>query len=80
VRGELITGAAELEALVPAWDGLAVACGRPYAAPAWQLGWWRRAAPPGARPLVAVARDGATSPVCWRCSAVRAAQGSSACA
>jgi CelD/BcsL family acetyltransferase involved in cellulose biosynthesis len=58
VRGELIAGAAELEALVPAWDGLAVACGRPYAAPAWQLGWWRRAAPPGARPLVVVARDG----------------------
>ena len=58
VRGELIAGEAELEALSPAWDGLAVACARPYAAPAWQLSWWRRAAPPGARPLVAVARDG----------------------
>jgi CelD/BcsL family acetyltransferase involved in cellulose biosynthesis len=57
VQGELITHPAELEALAPAWDRLAVTCGRPYAAPAWQLGWWRRAAPPGARPLVLVARD-----------------------
>jgi CelD/BcsL family acetyltransferase involved in cellulose biosynthesis len=33
----------DADALAPyleAWDALAVACGRPFCAPAWMLGWW----------------------------------------
>lgn len=29
------------------WDRLAVACGRPFCAPAWMRAWWRHASPPG---------------------------------
>lgn len=57
VNGEVIDGLESIEPLRESWDALAVACSRPYAAPAWQLGWWRHAAPPGARPLALVARD-----------------------
>jgi CelD/BcsL family acetyltransferase involved in cellulose biosynthesis len=37
-----------LEAVRAEWDRLAVASRRPYCAPAWQLAWWRHAAPSGA--------------------------------
>lgn len=46
-----------LERFRAGWDELAVACGRPYCAPAWQLAWWRRVAPAGARLRVALALD-----------------------
>lgn len=58
--GELLTDIAQLDALVPEWDALAVAAGRPYCAPAWQLAWWRNAAPAGAELRVVVVRDGAS--------------------
>ena len=38
---EIVTDAARAEELAPAWDALAVACRRPYCAPAWMLAWWR---------------------------------------
>jgi CelD/BcsL family acetyltransferase involved in cellulose biosynthesis len=44
----VVTEAAELEALAPAWDELAVMAARPYCAPGWQLAWWRQAALEGA--------------------------------
>ncbi|HEX8105976.1 MAG TPA: GNAT family N-acetyltransferase [Solirubrobacteraceae bacterium] len=59
MRGELHAGAEALELLRGPWDALAVAASRPYGAPAWQLGWWRRAARPDGEPLALVARDGA---------------------
>ncbi len=61
MRGELIDGEPGMRELWHAWDALAVARGLPYAAPAWQLGWWDAAAPAGARPMMLVARDGAAT-------------------
>lgn len=55
-------------AIAPAWDALAVAAARPYAAPAWTLAWWRHMAPPGARLRIAAAFDGerlAGVAPCW---------------
>lgn len=37
------------------WDQLAVAAGRPFAAPAWVLSWWRHMRPDAARLQVVVA-------------------------
>lgn len=28
---------------LPAWEGLAIACGRPFCLPGWMLAWWREA-------------------------------------
>jgi CelD/BcsL family acetyltransferase involved in cellulose biosynthesis len=47
-----------LEEVRADWDRLAVATARPYCAPAWQLGWWRHAAPAGAELRAVVVRDG----------------------
>lgn len=58
MQGEVIEEVYAAERTWEAWDALAVACSRPYAAPAWQLGWWQAAARPGARPIVLVAREG----------------------
>jgi CelD/BcsL family acetyltransferase involved in cellulose biosynthesis len=38
---EIVTDSARAVELSPAWDALAVACRRPYCAPAWMLAWWR---------------------------------------
>ena len=40
------------------WDELTVAEGRPYAAPAWLLAWWRTSAPKGSLLRVFVALEG----------------------
>jgi CelD/BcsL family acetyltransferase involved in cellulose biosynthesis len=58
VHGELIDDLAGAEALRAPWDELAVAAGRPFAAPAWGLAWWRHAAPTGASLAVVAVRDG----------------------
>jgi len=53
--------AKDLEDLAPyhsAWDGLAVAAGRPFAAPAWMLAWWREGRTGDARLRVVVVLDG----------------------
>ncbi len=47
-RAELLDDAAALQRLSGAWDALAQAERLPYCSPAWQLAWWRHAAPPGA--------------------------------
>ena len=59
VRAELVESDSALEAVRGDWDRLAVASRRPYCAPAWQLAWWRHAAPAGARLRAALVRDGA---------------------
>jgi CelD/BcsL family acetyltransferase involved in cellulose biosynthesis len=46
-----------LDGLLPvrqAWDELAAASGRPFAAPAWALSWWEHLRPEGARLCVLV--------------------------
>lgn len=58
LRGELLDDAAALEPLMAAWDELAVAERLPYCAPAWQLAWWRHAAPAGARLRVIAVWEG----------------------
>jgi CelD/BcsL family acetyltransferase involved in cellulose biosynthesis len=58
VRGVLVTAEAELQPHLAAWDELAVAAGRPFAAPGWTLAWWRHAAPDGAELRVALAVEG----------------------
>jgi len=58
LRGELLDDPAALEPLLAGWDALAVAERLPYCAPAWQLAWWRHAAPAGARLRVVAVWDG----------------------
>lgn len=58
MEAEIIRDLPSVERLWSSWDELAVQSARPYGAPAWQLGWWRAAAPAGARPVVLIARDG----------------------
>ena len=58
VRPALIDDPAQAADLWDRWDALAVASGLPYAAPAWQLGWWRAAAPERAQLRVLAALDG----------------------
>ena len=58
VRAELAESESALHAVAGEWDRLAVASGRPYCAPAWQLSWWRHAAPPDAALRAVVVRDG----------------------
>jgi CelD/BcsL family acetyltransferase involved in cellulose biosynthesis len=47
-----------LERFLPAWDELAVACERPFCAPAWLLSWWREARSGDARLRVVLVFDG----------------------
>ena len=58
VDGELLTDVGELKARASEWDELAVEAGRPYCTPAWQLAWWRHAAPANALLRAIVVRDG----------------------
>lgn len=51
------TEEAGLAAELDAWDALAVASARPFCAPAWQLAWWRNAAPDRALLRVVLVRD-----------------------
>ena len=56
---ELIVDLARLEAIAPAWDALAIECGRPLVSPAWMLAFWRHVRPPDAElHVVAVHEDG----------------------
>ncbi len=55
---ELVADPDRLAELAPAWDALAVACGRPLCAPAWMLAWWRHLPAPGARLSVVAVHDG----------------------
>ncbi len=55
--GELITDLAELEALAPEWDALALAASNPVAAPAWILSWWHHVAAPDYQLRVVAVRD-----------------------
>jgi CelD/BcsL family acetyltransferase involved in cellulose biosynthesis len=58
LEAQLIGDVGDLDdAAVSAWDRLAVAMRQPMAAPAWMLGWWRHAAPPGAQLRLVVVRD-----------------------
>jgi CelD/BcsL family acetyltransferase involved in cellulose biosynthesis len=54
---ELVADPDRLAELAPAWDALAVACGRPLCAPAWMLAWWRHLPAPGARLSVVAVHD-----------------------
>lgn len=54
---ELITDVADLQALAPEWDELAVAASNPVSAPGWALSWWRHVAAPEFQPRVVVVRD-----------------------
>jgi CelD/BcsL family acetyltransferase involved in cellulose biosynthesis len=45
---EIITDLDTLERQRAGWDALAVAAGRPYCAPGWQLPWWSAVRPPDA--------------------------------
>jgi len=55
---ELVADPDRLAELAPAWDALAVACGRPLSAPAWMLAWWRHLPAPGARLSVVAVHEG----------------------
>lgn len=57
-RIEVIHDEAALEPYVEAWDALAVACDRPFCAPAWMLAWWREERSGDARLRVAIALEG----------------------
>ena len=57
LRVQLVEDLETLETLTAEWDGLAVAAGRPYCAPAWMLAWWRHCSPPGSSLRVIVAFD-----------------------
>jgi CelD/BcsL family acetyltransferase involved in cellulose biosynthesis len=59
LRTQVIEDPAALDALAAPWDRLAVACSRPYCAPAWLAAWWRHVAGRPARLRLVVVRDGA---------------------
>jgi CelD/BcsL family acetyltransferase involved in cellulose biosynthesis len=56
-RTVVIEDEAALEPYLDAWDGLAVACERPFCAPAWLLAWWREERSGDARLRVAIALE-----------------------
>ena len=39
----MVDGEAQLAPHLPAWDELAIACGRPFCLSGWMLAWWREA-------------------------------------
>jgi CelD/BcsL family acetyltransferase involved in cellulose biosynthesis len=55
---EVIDRLDALDGIVPGWDDLAAANGRPQMAPAWAVGWLRHLAPEGTEPRIVVMRDG----------------------
>ena len=58
LKAEVIDDLERLEKAVPGWDALAAACGRPRAAPAWTMAWYRHALPVGAQVRAVVVHDG----------------------
>jgi CelD/BcsL family acetyltransferase involved in cellulose biosynthesis len=57
-RIEVVEDAAALNPYLDAWDGLAVACERPFCAPAWLLAWWAEERSGDARLRVAIVLEG----------------------
>jgi CelD/BcsL family acetyltransferase involved in cellulose biosynthesis len=57
-RATVVEDEAGLTPHLPAWDALAVACERPFCAPAWLLAWWREAREGDARLRVVLVFDG----------------------
>ena len=57
-RTLVVEDEAELTPYLPAWDDLAVACERPFCAPAWLLAWWREGRAGDARLRVTLVLDG----------------------
>jgi CelD/BcsL family acetyltransferase involved in cellulose biosynthesis len=45
IRGEILDNIESAAQLIPEWDDLAVALGRPFCSPAWMLSWWRHVGP-----------------------------------
>jgi CelD/BcsL family acetyltransferase involved in cellulose biosynthesis len=58
VRVEVVEEVSGLETYLARWDVLAVACERPFCAPAWMLAWWREARSGDARLRVALVLEG----------------------
>jgi CelD/BcsL family acetyltransferase involved in cellulose biosynthesis len=58
LEAELIADIDRLAEIAPAWDALAVECGRPLVSPAWMLAFWRHVRPPDAELHVVAVRDG----------------------
>jgi CelD/BcsL family acetyltransferase involved in cellulose biosynthesis len=58
VQSDLVDDVDRLSRWEGEWDSLAVACGRPFSAPAWMLAWWRHAAPRNSSLKVAVVHEG----------------------
>lgn len=57
-RVEVVEDEAALAPYLDAWDRLAVACERPFCAPAWLLAWWREQRSGDARLRVAIVLEG----------------------
>ena len=58
MRAVVVEDEGALDRFLPAWDALAVACDRPFCAPAWMLAWWREERSGDARLRVTVVLDG----------------------
>ncbi|MGH2865583.1 MAG: GNAT family N-acetyltransferase [Solirubrobacteraceae bacterium] len=59
-EAQLITDLADLRALAPEWDALAVAASNPAGTPAWVLSWLSHVAPADLQPRVVAVRDRGT--------------------
>ncbi|HXS48279.1 MAG TPA: GNAT family N-acetyltransferase, partial [Solirubrobacterales bacterium] len=57
-RIEVVDNAAALEPYLEEWDELAIACERPFCAPAWMLAWWQEERSGDARLRVVIVCDG----------------------
>jgi CelD/BcsL family acetyltransferase involved in cellulose biosynthesis len=54
---EIVAERAQVDALVPEWDALAVACSEPVARPGWMLTLWRHHASADEQPRVVTVRE-----------------------
>jgi CelD/BcsL family acetyltransferase involved in cellulose biosynthesis len=58
LHAEVVDDPKRVDDFTSSWDGLAVACARPYCAPAWMMSWWRHlSSPERALRVVAVYED-----------------------
>jgi CelD/BcsL family acetyltransferase involved in cellulose biosynthesis len=46
LRAEVVDDPTRVDEFFSSWDALAVACQRPYCAPAWMMAWWRHLGTP----------------------------------
>jgi CelD/BcsL family acetyltransferase involved in cellulose biosynthesis len=58
LRVEVVTEPADLAPYLEGWDALAVACRKPFCAPAWMLAWWEEERSGDARLRVTLVLDG----------------------